>query len=210
MTRKIVIAFLILPALLLAGCIEFEERITLSKDGSGSLEIEYWSLSDLNFNDDMPDSSRDDRSLRESIEDKYTSDKVKLTEFTEEKEERSNHVRFKVVFDDLMDLNEVSQFHDNRIEFKLSNKKMTFRRTIEMEDINVDQDEGPSNLFEHFVLNLVEEGLSNIKFRFEIETPYDIAKTNATFTPGDRRAVWKFKLSDVMYKNDVELTLETK
>jgi hypothetical protein len=210
MTRKIVMVFLVLPALLLAGCIEFEERITLNKDGSGSMEIEYWSLSDLNFNDDTPDSSRDDRSLRESIEDKYTSDKVKLIEFTSDKEEKSHHVRFKVGFEDLMDLNDVPQFHENRIEFKRSGKKMTFRRTIETEDINVDQDEGPSNLFEHFILNIVEEGLSNIKFRFEIETPHDIAKTNATFTPGDRRAVWKFRLSDVMYKNEVELTLETK
>lgn len=208
--KKPVALFLLTSLIFVSGCFEYEERITLKKDGSGSLEVEYWTLSDLHFDDDSLKLPSDEKDLRKEIEEKYTSDKVKLKDFDSNKEDKSHHVRFKVVFDNLLDLNEIPQFHENKIQFERSGKKFKFCRKIMMKDLNMDEDEGPSNLLEHFIVNLVEEGLSNIKFRFEIETPYDINESNATFTPGDNRAVWKFRLSDVMYQKEVDLTFETR
>ena len=133
-----------------------------------------------------------------------------MTELTVKEKNKSRHVRFKIEFKNILDLNDIPQFQENFIQFEKSGKNITFERRVFINDDKTNKKEDPENIFEKLVINLVEEGLSHIKFRFELETPYKIANSNADWTPGDNRAVWKLRLSDVMYQNEVDMMLSTK
>lgn len=209
--RKIIYFILIISlGLFLTGCFKFEERIILKKDGSGMMEVEYWTLKDVNINDDNFNFPKEDKEIRKEIEKKYTSEKVKLTEFHVKEKSKSHYVRFKVTFNNIIDLNEVPQFQENHIQFKKSGKKYQFKRTIYLQDNKCDKSDEAENIFESLIIHLVEEGLSKIKFRFELEMPFKIDETNATWTPDDKRAIWKYDLSEAMYKNEIEMTVSTK
>jgi len=208
--KSFTFVILSLMVLMICGCFEFEERLIVNKDGSGTLEIEYWTWKDVNINDDSISLPKEKESIRKEIEEKYLSEKIKLLNLKVQEKDKTRHVRFKLSFTNILDLNEVPQFQKNKIQFKKSGNNISFIRTVFIKENEEDEKEEPENVFEKLILSMVEEGLSNIKFRFELSTPYKIAETNADWAPGDNRAVWKYRLSDVMYKKEVKMEMTTK
>jgi hypothetical protein len=190
------------------GCFEFEERLMIKKDGSGTMDVEYWTMGDVKIDNDNYNFPEKEADIRKEVETKYTSNKVKLVDFNVLQQEKSRHVRFKVQFENVENLNELEQFQKNTVEFHRNGNKIDFRRTVYVNEN--DSDKEPDNAFEELIVTLVKEGLSSIKFRFEVETPADIDSTNATWTSGARRAIWKYTLADAMSKPEIEMTLVTK
>ena len=206
LTRINCLCLLLCSVLFLSGCFDYQERITLNKDASGTMEVDYWTMDNMNIDNDgyhFPDKADD---IHKEVERKYTSDKVKLQEFKVTQEKDSRHVQFKVAFDHVLDLNDVEQFQKNRIRFRQTGGNISFERSIYLNNGNSNSDE-PDNLFGRLVLGLVKQGLSNIKFRFEVDAPYRIDESNADSRPGGNKAVWSYSLSDVMDKSDVEMKL---
>ena len=198
--------FLLLLCLCLSGCFEYEERIVLNRDGSGTMEIEYWTLGDMEIETNDHVFPHMEKDIRKEIKKKYTSDKIRLLDLSVDNKKDSRSVRFKLAFDNLMDLNEVEQFQDSRIIFKKTGDRILFERDIFLDG---DKPDKHGNLFGRLVVGILETALSNIRFRFEIETPYNITKSNADLTPDKNRAVWKYRLSDVMHQEKVEMHLTT-
>ncbi|MBN2009166.1 hypothetical protein JW960_07455 [candidate division KSB1 bacterium] len=208
---KIYTSILLVTAVLfIGGCFEFEERMVLKKDGSGTLEVEYWTMEDVNINGDGYEFPEKEADIRDEVIEKYTSDNVKLMDFKVYYQEDSRHVRFTVKFDNVDDLNDLKQFHENKIRFKRDGHRIDFERTVFIDNDDNNLDDEPNNTFEKFVVGLVKEGLSNIKFRFELELPYEINDSNADWISGKHRAVWKYRLSDVINKDDIVMKLKTK
>lgn len=208
LTRISYLSLLLFSTLFLSGCFDYQERIVLNKDASGIMEVDYWKMDNVNIDNDGLRFPARTGNIREEVERKYTSDKIKLTEFNVNKEKDSRHVHFKVAFDNILDLNDVEQFQKNKIRFTRSGEKISFERSIYLNNETADNKD-PDGLFGKLVLAFVKQGLSNISFQFEIETPYRIEETNADSRPGKDRAVWKFRLSDVLDKKDVEMRLTT-
>ena len=203
------LCLLLLSALCLSGCFDYQERIVLNKDASGTMEVDYWKMNNVdieNKNYSFPAEADD---IHREVERKYTSAKVKLTEFNVTEEKDSQHAHFKVAFDNILDLNDVEQFQKNKIRFTMSGDKISLERSIYLNNGNGGGNKESDDLFGKMVQGLVKQGLSNIRFRFEIDTPYTINESNADSRPGKNRAVWKFRLSDVMDKSDVEMKLKT-
>lgn len=206
-TRIIHLSLLLCSALVLNGCFDYQERIVLNKDASGTMEVDYWKMDNVNIDNDgyrFPDKTEN---IREEVESKYTSDKIKLTEFKTNEEKDSRHVHFKIAFNNILDLNDVEQFQKNRIKFTKSGDNISFERSIFLNNGNADNKDKPDGLFGKLVLGFVKQGLSNISFQFEIDTPYQIEETNADSRPGKDRAIWKFRLSDVLDQDDIKMTL---
>lgn len=206
-TRITYLSLLLISALCLSGCFDYQERIVLDKDASGTMEVDYRQMKDVNI--DNGDYSFPDKAdnIHKEVVRKYTSDKIKLTEFNVKDEKDSRHVHFKIAFDNILDLNDVEQFQNSKIRFTQSGKNISLERSIYLNNGHVSNNGEPEGLFGKLVLGLVKQGLSNITFQFEIETPYRIDKTNADSRPGKNRAVWKYRLSDVMGQSDVEMKL---
>lgn len=206
-TRIINLSLLLLSALFLSGCFDYQERIVLNKDASGTMEVDYWTMDNVNIDNGsyrFPDKADD---IHEEVERKYTSDKVKLQDFKVTKEKDSRHVQFTVAFDNVLDLNDVKQFQKNKIKYGQSGDRISFERTIYLDNGNANTDDEPDNWFERLVLGFVKQGLSNIKFRFEVDMPYSVDESNADSRPGKNRAVWAYRLSDVMDQNKVKMNL---
>ena len=122
--RHIYLLMIFILTLTMAGCFEFEERIYLNKDDSGTMEVEYWTLDDVNIQNDSFDFPQKEADIRKEVEEKYTSDRVKLKEFNVKYDDNSRLVRFKVAFDNVLDLNGVPQFHKNRIRYDHHDKSI--------------------------------------------------------------------------------------
>ena len=200
---------LLVSALCISGCFDYQERIVLNKDASGTMAVDYWIMHEVHINNgeySFPDKKDN---IRAEVERKYTSDKIKLTEFNVTEEKDTRHVHFKVAFDNILDLNDAAQFQKNKIKFTQSGKQIAYERSIYLNDGNKAAHDEPEGLFGKLVLGFVKDGLSNIKFRFEIETPYPIDKTNADSKSGGNRAIWTFRLSDVMDQPNYEMRLST-
>lgn len=205
-----IITIIMIP-LFVAGCFEYEERLVMQSDGSGSLEIEYWTIDGNDLTFDEHRIPKDEADIRKDVEERYTSKHVRLVDFAVRTHDNTRHVSFKVKFDDIDDLNDIRQFHDNEIKVVRSGRELEFRRTVFVDndgDHSLNKD--PDNILEAFILGLVRDGLSQIKFRFEVEVPGDIIETNADWTPGKHRAVWKYRLSDVIDRDEVEMRLKMK
>lgn len=121
----------------------------------------------------------------------------------------TRHVQFRVAFKHVLDLNDVEQIQKNRIMFTETAGKITFERSIFLNDGNTDSDDEPDNWFGKLVLGMVRQGLSNIRFRFKVDTPYRIDESNADSRSGKNRTVWKYRLSDVMGQGDIKMKLTT-
>lgn len=209
LNRITCLSLLLVSTVCLSGCFDYQERIVLGKDASGTMEVNYWQMNNVNIdNGDYRFPDKADNIHKEVVK-KYTSDKIKLTEFNVKDEKDSRHVHFKVAFDNILDLNDVEQFQNSRIRFTQSGKTISFERSIFLNDGHANNNGEPEGLFGKLVLGLVKRGLSNISFRFEIETPYVIDKSNADSTPAKNRAVWQYRLSDVLDKSKVEMRLTT-
>ena len=208
-TRIIHLSLLLCSALVLNGCFDYQERIVLNKDASGTMDVDYWTMNDVNLENDGYSFPSKEDDIRREVENKYTSDRVKLLDFKVTDEKDSRHVQFKVAFDHVLDLNDVEQFQKNRIKFTEIAGKITFERSVFLNDGDSDSEDEPDNWFGKLVLGVVKQGLSNIRFRFEVDTPYAIDATNADSKPGKNSAVWKYRLSDVMGQGDIKMTLTT-
>lgn len=199
-----------IPCLFIAGCFEYEERLVIKKDGSGFLEVEYWSMEDLQLENEsfnFPDKEDD---ILEKVKKSYTSEKIKLEDFHVKQKNETQNVRFKLSFKNVLDLNDVPQFQKNFIQFTRVDKIYNFHRTVFNKEGKLNMKEEPENVFERFILQIVEDGLSKIKFRFELELPDKIVHSNADWSSGDKRAIWKYRLSDIIFKEKIEMTASTK
>ena len=200
---------LLISALCISGCFDYQERIVLNKDASGTMAVDYWIMNDVRIDSGeygFPDKGGN---IRKEVKKKYTSDKIKLTEFNVSDEKDTRHVHFKVAFVNILDLNDVEQFQNNKIRFTQSGTNISYERSITLNEGNKAGQNEPEGLFGKLVLGFVKDGLSNIRFRFEVVTPYRIDQTNADSKTGGNRAVWKFRLPDVMGQPDYEMRLST-
>lgn len=208
-TRIAGLLILMISALCIGGCFDYQERIVLNKDASGTMAVDYWMMNDVHINNGEYSFPGKKDNIRQEVERKYTSDKIKLTEFKVSDEKDTWHVHFKLAFDNILDLNDVEQFQKNKIKFTQSGKNISYERSIYLNGGNEAGQKQPEGLFGKLVLGLVKDGLSNIQFRFEVVTPYRIDQSNAGSRPGENRAVWKFRLSDVMDQQDFDMRLTT-
>lgn len=193
-------------AFFIAGCFEYEEELVLNKDGSGTLKVHYSKMNDVDVSNDefnLPDDKDD---IRDEIEKKWTSKKVKLVDFNIRDRDKSKEVDFTLKFKDVMDLNEVEQFAESEIEFK-PGRHCRYQRVITTES---DWDIKNGSTFEQVLGSIIEETiLEKIKFRFEVKMPCNIVHSNTDWIRDERNAVWRFTATDLV-QGELEMVANCK
>lgn len=209
--NKAILILLISGVLLISGCFEFEDVITIRNDGSGTLAVHYSSYKESNMNWNGMKFPKEKESILEEIEKNYTSKKVRLSRFRVKEKDDYQHVYFTVKFDAVNDLNSIKQFTENRIAFdRISRSKIRFKREINI-DKNKDKCDSDTSGLGGLILDLLEGSLfDKIKFRFELNLPGNIARTNANWEHADRQMVWKYTLSDFIEERVITMTAQTK
>lgn len=107
---------MLLPFLFLIGCINYEQTTRLKSDGSGEMEIHYWTeIRNLKMIARDSYVSFEEDTIRRN----FNADKVLLKDLIiwESFEDSTKHVLIKLEFSDIMDLNSTKFFENSDIEF---------------------------------------------------------------------------------------------
>ena len=198
---------------LFLNCLEYNEKIVINKDGSGTIKISYSGPSDSDVDSDESKYiflKGDEYDIREDVERHYTSNRVKLEDFYYEKSGINKYVDFVLKFEDLNDLEDVTNYRGRKIKFERDRDGgYTFERIFKI-DGERDFYKNDSS-FEKFIKNTVKEGvLDKIKFKFECRLPREIRISNSEYVRGDNVAKWYFTLGDVIDKKEFTMWCKLK
>ncbi len=197
------LAGVFLAVIFLTGCFQYSQEITLNSDGSGKLKISYsvpkGKLLELN-DPRFPTQPYD---IRQIMRKNYTSDEVHLDTLWEDR--RSDFVRVyaQFSFHALGDLNQLPRFKNEDYDFSVKGNSATFEQTIHFS--RKDWIEA-STLYETGIKLAFQPELSRqVKLRFAVQMPFPIDSSNASYLLGQRTAVWRFRLSDLLANETVHL-----
>jgi len=194
---------ILLPVLLFMGCLDYEETLQLRADGSGTLTISYEVEKEVHIDDQRFPTDPD--KIPQVIKDSYTSKHVKLLELHSDRINDRTRVHFALAFRRITDLNDLKAFREEKFSLDKEDHSRKFTRQINLGE--EDWNESDSQ-FEAWVKSLLESHLlRKIKFRFEIQVPGKIVDTNADIVKTDKRAVWHFRMSDLVSQEKVALRL---
>jgi hypothetical protein len=206
--RYLTLTVLTVVPLIVGGCLDYEEELTLKANGSGELYVHYVTREGTNIESDDYDFPSEPDEVRQEVERKYTSDKVKLKEFDVEQKGDWRHVSFAVKFENLLDLNDLEQFADSQFELKDHGRgRFDLCRTVNV-DSDWKEEEDESTLGRLAKTFLEDAFMDKVKFRFTVKTPRDIRDNNADWIRDKREAVWRFRLTDLVKKGHIDMFLE--
>lgn len=190
---------------LLVGCFEYEENLTIRKDGSGELAVHYSGPEDSDFDVDGVKLSTKNRELREQIERKFNRPGLQVKNFDNRLKGDEQHVNFTVAFDQLTNLAKVRWWDDHRIDAGRRDGRYYWQRTLKH-----DHEAEENSTFGKWLKEEIAEELSqHIKLRFVIETDGEIIETNARDRTS-HRAVWRFDGGDFVNSEVLEMKLAWK
>ncbi len=174
---------IMLPVLLIAGCLNYEQVVKLDSDSSGSMEIHYWTSED-----NVQWMSNDNFSFQETeIKDRYKGSGITVEEVKVETNptDSTRHVRVELSFKDINKLSETPAFKNTAISFVKEGENFLFKQSIK----------GSSNAD--------GMGMNEYTFRYSYTFPGDVLSSNADKTEG-RTLEWVYKLPEL--SKDVTLT----
>jgi hypothetical protein len=198
----------ILFAFFLAGCFEYEETITIRKDGSGEMAVHYFGPTDSDINlDGFKLGAKDYREMREQIERKFNGAYTRVKSYDSRVKNDQQHVYFTVTFDQFANLAKVRWWDDHNIDAGQRAGQNFWKRT--WRDRNRDEDEKNSGFGEWLKEKIADELEDHIKLRFVVETDGEIVETNAP-DHMPHRAVWRFDGGDLLKPEGLDMRLAWK
>ncbi|MCX8010741.1 MAG: hypothetical protein N3A61_06280 [Ignavibacteria bacterium] len=186
---KIIITSLI-PFLLLIGCINYEQTTRLKSDGSGEMEIHYWTeLKNLQMIAKDSYVSFEEDTVRKNLR----ADNVLIRELKiwNSLEDSTKHVFVKLEFSDIMNLNSTIFFENSDIEFKESvpGQKIYKQKMI--------------------AFPLGSTSLEKYTATYNFYFPGEIITDNA-FNKDGNFLQWSYKLSDMTKERTMTATIKIK
>jgi hypothetical protein len=208
---KIVKLSLIAIVLFTIGCIEYEEKISIKADGSGTMTVHYMiSESMLNFaqDDGMPLTFD-----KNEIEEELKSDKVKVESIEAYTEEEKRHIVTTLTFRDINDLPEKWVFQDREMSFSSEGDFYTFRSVF---SIGKGKQQAPAaeksqeEELGAFGEQFAEALFGDYTFTFSIQMPGEIIEASPDATIEGNEVTWKFSLAKLSDMEKIEMTVKAK
>jgi hypothetical protein len=199
--------FLFIFVIFLSGCFEYEETITIKKDGSGEMAVHFFGPEDSDMDVNGFKLGKKEREMREQIEKKFSAPGVRVKSYESKIKGDAQHVYFTVTFDRFASLARVRWFDDQEIDAGQNNGRNFWRRTLSADGDRRSEDE--SRFGEWLKEKIADELADHIKLRFAIETDGEIIDTNARDRMA-RRAVWRFDGGDFLKPEGLEMKVSWK
>jgi hypothetical protein len=198
--------FLFILIIFLSGCFEYEETITIGKDGAGEMAVHFFGPEDSDMDVNGFKLGKKEREMREQIEKKFSAPGVRLKSYESKIKGDAQHVYFTVAFDQFASLARVRWFDDQEIDAGRSDSRNFWRRRLS----DGDHDSGNDSKFGEWLKEKIAEELEDhIKLRFAIETDGEIIDTNAR-DHMPHRAVWRFDGADFLKPQGLEMKVSWK
>lgn len=206
--RRLGLILIVLSLGVLTGCFDYSQKIVLHSDGSGTLEIRYRASTNKLIEVGDPRFPTQPYEIRRIIQKNYSSDSVHLDSLRIDKRSHSIRVFASLSFQRLSDLNALRQFKNQEYRLLNKNKHFVYEQTIHISWEDWIQG---STLFDSGIrLAFKRDMTRKIKTRFEVQMPSQIDSTNASYQIGAYRAVWHFRLSELLTACTTHLITETR
>lgn len=200
-------------AVVLQGCLSYQQHIKLNADGSGSVTVDAW----------VDDFSEVKKNLEETLESEGGSAEtaapepetpqeltipdefgnafknlegitivenwIKYEPPTEPDKNGRNHTRLVLTFDNLSRLNGHGVFRDQELSVKTKKNKTTFTHIIHND---IDKEAKKAQSDEEWARAL----FADYKFTYSVEMPGKVTETNGTVGPDGRTVTWSWPLID--------------
>ncbi len=181
--------FVLFFAIYLAGCVNYEQRTTLSNDGSGTMKIHYWTkMSNMSMGTSVGKFDFDEAKAK----DNFTSSNsdVKSVKLEENLEDSTKHVKLDVSFKNINEIDRAKGFNGIKASWKEGTDGMELKYVL-LKDTSA-----ANNM-----------GASDYTVTYIFEMPAEIVSTNAT-KKDVQTLTWEYKVSDL--GKDIDMTANVK
>lgn len=189
-----------------AGCIDYEEKITLRKDGSGYMTIHYFTdestIEEEKMEEEELPFSFDQYSFdQKEIEDELADENIRVEKVESYTEEGKRHLIAKLFFKNINKIPHKWIFENRELQFTKESGFLTFRSVLLLGGEETGEGE-----FDEFVKAI----LADYKFKFTVEMPSKIVEASAGSRVEDNTVMWEFPLSSLMDKERIEMYAKIK
>ncbi len=210
--KKILFVF---SLLFLAGCINYEEDLTLKNDGSGEMLMHYSISEQLSSmmalgggqqqegKDEMPFKFKENE-----IRDALRADGVQVKKVELKAEGGLQHVYVTVNFKKITDLNQTKTFKEMPFEWGEEGKVIVFRHTLKNKNPQGDGSGESTQMGDQ----MAQAMLGNAALSFKVKLPdkaLPAPDTNGTILEDGKTVTWRFPLVE-MGKGDKIMTVKFK
>ena len=181
-------SFVLFLAVYLSGCVNVDQKTKLNSDGSGTIDLHYWTkMSNVSSSDELGGFAFSEDKAKAN----YTSGNTEVTSVKVEDnlDDSTKHVNLEIAFKNINDLSSAKGFEKTTASWKEGDDGMDFSYILAQDTSNA------KNM-----------GASDTKLTYEFEFPGEVIETNGR--KDGQKVVWEKTLADL--KEDVEMTATVK
>jgi hypothetical protein len=180
------ISVLFVTAVFISGCINVIQKVKLNEDGSGTINIRYWTKSSDIIGDGLSGFGFSD----ERVKSNYTSSNSEPSDIRIEKNATADSlsvVTLNLMFKDINKLSQASAFKNIKADIVDGNEGKEFKYVLLRDTAN-------------------SKGLEMNKYILyhEFEFPGEVIYTNGKANASENKTFWKNTIADLI--NDIEMT----
>ncbi len=181
-------SFIFLLAVYLSGCVNLEQKTVLKQDGSGTMNMHYWTkMSHLNTSKEIGGFSFDESKAKANYSSANTD--ILSAKMEDNLDDSTTHVKVELKFRNINELKTAMGFNKIKSSWKEGKNGMEFSYSIPEDSTN-----------SHMI------GSGSYKLIFEVEFPGEVLETNGT--KEGNKVVWNRSLADL--KKDLVMTATVK
>jgi hypothetical protein len=172
----------------LSGCVNVDQKTKLNTDGSGTINLEYWTkMSNVSSSDEIGGFAFSEDKAKAN----YTSSNTEVTSvnISDNLDDSTKHVKMEINFKDINGLPGAKGFEKVATSWKEGEEGMDFMYTLKQDTSNA------KNM-----------GASDTKLTYTFEFPGEVISTNGR--KDGQTVVWEKTLADL--NEDVEMTATVK
>ncbi|HRE41692.1 MAG TPA: hypothetical protein PLG90_10180 [Ignavibacteria bacterium] len=186
--RSFLFSFIAVLSLYLAGCVNVDQDTKLNADGSGSINLEYWTkMSNVASSDELGGFSFTEDKARKNYESSNTT--INSLKVEDKLDDSTKHVYVDLDFKDINTLNSAKGFEKIISSWKEGKDGMDFSYTVPKDTTN------SGNM-----------GASDTKLIYTFEFPDEVISTNGR--KDGKKAIFEKTLADL--KEDLVMTATVK
>ncbi|HEY5124292.1 MAG TPA: hypothetical protein VIL99_15520 [Ignavibacteria bacterium] len=181
--------FALFTSLILAGCVNYEQKATINSDGSGTMKIHYWAASTNISSGELGGFGFTEDKARSKFSSSNTQvGDVKIEEKKDTDTTKSTHVTLDVKFKDLNKLTEATGFSKIKASWEKGKDGMDFKYTLLKDTSNSGM------------------GMEKYKLAYEFEFADEVIASNGKIE--GKKVTWDKNLTDL--KQDVVMSATVK
>lgn len=182
--------FVLLTAIFISGCVNYEQTTKLNADGSGTMTVHYWTkMSNFSMGTTLGKFDFEESKAKSN----FTSGNSEVKSIKVEdrpNEDSTKHVTMEISFKDINKLSDAVGFQGARISWKESTDGMELKYTLL-------QDTSAANTM----------GASDYKVVYVFDMPSEIISTNSSKKEG-QTLTWNYTVADL--GKDIDMTANVK